>query len=373
MIPNQWYAIAESKEVKSGKPTPLRRLGQDLVLWRNNEGKLSVMLDLCPHRGAALSAGKIVDGCIECPFHGFQFNGKGQAQFIPANGKNAPVPKVFQVQTFTAQDAHGFIWVWYGEAQESYPPLPWFEDLDPEHFIYGGIGVHWNSHYTRSIENQLDVSHLPFVHKNTIGRGNRTLVNGPYVTLENNTIAVWVDNREDDGTPPTKPTKMAPPNKPALLTFKFPNLWQNRLGDKFRIIAAFAPIDDDNSMVYVRSYQWVKRPNAVNRAVAQVTAQFNKIILREDQRVVETQRPKVAGLDIGERFIPGDRPIALFLIHRRDLILAAQEGQKLVSGAQSVADADAEIDWSMAEDGVIDPNLPYDLRRKRQTAQIYTN
>ena len=166
---------------------------------------------------------------------------------------------------------------------------------------------------------------------------------------------------------------MTPPNKPALLTFKFPNLWQNRLGDKFRIVAAFAPIDDENSMVYVRTYQWVKRPNPVNRAVAQITAQFNKVVLREDQRVVETQRPRIAGLDIGERFIPGDRPIALFLIHRRDLILAAQQGAPLMQGAQSVAQADAEIDWSMAEDGAIDPNLPYDLRRRRQALHVSPN
>lgn len=373
MIPNQWYAVAESKEVKPGKLTPMRRLGQDLVMWRTHDGQLSVMLDQCPHRGAALSGGKIVDGCIECPFHGFQFDAGGQGQFIPANGKNAPVPKVFQVQTFTAQDAHGFIWVWYGEAQESYPPLPWFDDLDPAHFIYGTVAVHWRSHYTRSIENQLDVSHLPFVHKNTIGRGNRTLVNGPYVTLENNTISVWVDNREDDGTPPTKPTKMPPPQKPPLLIFKFPNLWQNRLGERFRIVAAFAPIDDENSMVYVRSYQWVKRPSPLNRALAQITAQFNKIILREDQRVVETQRPKVAGLDIGERFIPGDRPIALFLIHRRELILAAREGSQAAQGQHVVAQADAEIDWSIAADGAIDPNLPYDLRRRRSSTLAHNN
>jgi hypothetical protein len=191
------------------------------------------------------------------------------------------VPKVFRVQTFTVQEAHGFIWFWNGEPRADYPPLPWCEELD-DSFEYGTVAVKWNSHYTRSIENQLDVSHLPFVHKNTIGRGNRTLVNGPYVTLENNTL----------------------------------------------------------------------------------TVNFNRLVLHEDQKVVETQRPKIASLDIGERFIPGDRPIALFLIHRRDLILAAQKGDTAAGGQASVARADAEIDWSMAEDGEIHPSLPYDLRRR---------
>lgn len=363
MIPNQWYAIAETKEIKPGKLTPLRRVGENLVLWRDNAGQLACMLDLCPHRGAALSGGKIVNGCIECPFHGFQYDREGQGKYIPANGIKAPVPQVFRVQTHTVREEHGFVWLWYGEKRESYPPLPFFDDLD-DSFVYGSVAVHWRSHYTRSIENQLDVSHLPFVHKNTIGRGNRTLVNGPYVTLENDTISVWVDNRVDDGTPPTKPTKMPMPMRPPLLIFKFPNIWQNRLGDDFRIVAAFAPIDDENSMVYVRSYQRVKRPTRLYWWMAQLTSQFNRVVLREDQRVVETQRPKIAGLDIGERFIPGDRPIALFLIHRRELIEAATQGSALRQGAEVVALADAEIDWSVAEEGEIRPNLPYDLVRR---------
>ncbi len=367
MIPNQWYAIAESKEIKSGKVTPLRRIGEDLVLWRDDMGKLSCMLDLCPHRGAALSRGKLVDGCIECPFHGFRYDAEGQGTFIPANGVNAEVPKVFRVQTYTVREEHGFVWLWYGEKRENYPPLPFYDDLN-DSFVYGSVAVHWKSHYTRSIENQLDVSHLPFIHKNTIGRGNRTLVNGPYVTLENDTISVWVDNRTDDGTPPTKPTKMPMPARPPLLIFKFPNIWQNRLGDDFRIVAAFAPIDDENSMVYVRTYQRVKRATRLRWWMAQLTSQFNRVVLREDQRVVETQRPKIAGLDIGERFIPGDRPIALFLIHRRALIQAAEKGISLSAGQEVVAAADAQIDWSVAEDGEIHPNLPYDLlRRSRQT------
>ncbi|MEZ4834449.1 MAG: aromatic ring-hydroxylating dioxygenase subunit alpha [Caldilineaceae bacterium] len=368
MIPNQWYAIAESSEIKAGDMKGMRRMGQDLVLWRNSAGELSCMLDLCPHRGAALSGGKVLGDCIECPFHGFQYDVQGQGQFIPANGKNAPVPKVFRVQTFVVQEAQGFVWFWNGEPRDEYPPVPWFEDLD-DSFEYGSIAVKWDSHYTRSIENQLDVSHLPFVHKNSIGRGNRTLVNGPYVTLENDTIQVWVDNRVDDGTPPTKPTKMPEPKRPALLTFKFPNMWQNRLADGFRIVAAFAPIDDDATMVYVRSYQRVKHKNAFTKLMATVTTNANRFVLREDQKVVETQRPKIAGLDIGERFIPGDRPIALFLIHRRDLILAAQEGKDVGDGRESIAQADAEIDWSMTHEGDIRPSLPYDLIRRRDQQQ----
>lgn len=364
MIPNQWYAIAESSEIKVGKLKGMRRMGKDLVLWRDSQGKLSCMLDLCPHRGAALSAGKVINNCIECPFHGFQYDVAGHGRFIPANGRNAPVPKAFQVQTYTIREEHGFIWAWYGEERETYPPVPFYDDLD-DSFDYASVAVHWKSHYTRSIENQLDVSHLPFIHKNSIGRGNQTLVNGPYVTLEDNTICVWVDNRIDDGTPPMKPTKMPQPNRPPLLIFKFPNIWQNRLGENFRIVAAFAPIDDENSMVYVRTYYRTAKKNPLNKSIVWAMAQSNRIVLREDQKVVQTQRPKIAGLDVGERFIPGDRPIALFLLHRRDLIRAAEAAEEIDDGENAVSKADAEIDWSVANEGEIRPNLPYALRRKK--------
>jgi len=61
---------------------------------------------------------------------------------------------------------------------------------------------HWNAHYSRCIENQLDVVHLPFVHYNTIGRGNKTLVNGPKVIFEDYTITTSANNEKDVGQKP---------------------------------------------------------------------------------------------------------------------------------------------------------------------------
>ena len=59
MIPNQWYAILDSKEVRSGKPVGVTRMGEKLVAWRDSKGQVTVMRDLCPHRGVALSAGEL--------------------------------------------------------------------------------------------------------------------------------------------------------------------------------------------------------------------------------------------------------------------------------------------------------------------------
>ena len=93
MIPNQWYAVLESNEVKRGKPVGVTRMSEKLVFWRDRQGRVNCLRDLCPHRGAALSLGAVEGDCILCPFHGFRFDATGQCQYVPANGKDASFPK----------------------------------------------------------------------------------------------------------------------------------------------------------------------------------------------------------------------------------------------------------------------------------------
>ncbi|MCA1900189.1 MAG: aromatic ring-hydroxylating dioxygenase subunit alpha [Chloroflexi bacterium] len=322
MIPNQWYAILESREVKRGRLVGFTRMGEKMVAWRDSNGEVAVLSDLCPHRGAALSAGRLADDCVQCPFHGFEFDSSGACRFIPANGKNAQPPKAMRVKSYVAREAHGVIYIWWGEPREEYPPLPWFENI--EGMVYSTICSHWKNHYARAIENQLDVVHLPFVHYNTIGSGGRTLVNGP-VAREVETapgsyrLDLWVDNESDYGQKPRKPSEMPVPARRPLIQFHFPNLWQNWLSDDFLVFLVFAPIDEENTMMYLRQYHRVKLP--ILRQVFEFLAGLgNLYILNQDKRVVVTQRPPRPDLDIGETLIPGDYPIALYRKRRRTLI-----------------------------------------------------
>jgi len=321
MIPNMWYAVLDSKEVKPGKPYAFKRLSEELVFWRDKAGKIVVMRDRCPHRSCKLSPGKIIDGQLQCHFHGFQYDREGACQLIPANGRSGPKPKVFQCSTYPAQEDFGFIWVWYGMPQTDYPPLPFFEDL--QGFTYSTLQKEWNVDHTRAIEGVLDVAHLPFVHANTIGRGGGTLVNGPYTTLEDNKIRVWISNQPDEGLPAIKPTQVPPPKGLASLWFNFPNVWQLHITKQIRNIIIFAPIDDEHVMLYTRTYQKLTTIPALGHALTAFSNLFNRRVLSEDYAITKTQQPKKSDLNIGEHFIPADRPIALYLRHRRNLILAA--------------------------------------------------
>jgi phenylpropionate dioxygenase-like ring-hydroxylating dioxygenase large terminal subunit len=332
MIPNQWYAVMESNQVKD-RPVGVTRMGEKLVLWRGDGGKVWCLRDKCPHRGVELSKGQVVHGQIRCPFHGFEYDPSGQCTLVPANGWNAPVPKALRAFSYPTKEAHGFIWVWWGaNPSPNLEPPRFFDDID-DGFTYATIHDHWDAHYSRAIENQLDVVHVPFVHHNTIGRGVGTLVDGPGILwVDSDQFHLYVYNRQDDGTPARKPSEVAVPHpaKESKLEFIFPNLWQNYLGEKARIVIAFAPIDDQRTLLYLRFYQRFVNVPLIRALVAWMAMPFNRRVAHQDRRIVVTHQPQPSGLRIGETLIQGDRPIVEYRRRRQALIDAARSAMHKV-------------------------------------------
>ena len=319
MIPNQWYVILESSELKKKKPLRVKRLGENLALWRDTDGNACCISDKCCHRGASLSCGKIINGKIECPFHGFIYDKSGKVDMIPANGKNSPVPGSMHVRSFKTFERYGLIWIWWGDSEMSAGEPFFFSEL--ENFSYSTFKDNWDVHYSRAIENQLDVVHLPFVHKTTIGRGNKTLVNGPVVVRDKELITFYVDNKEDDGhSIPLRPDEIKDYQNLFHLQFHYPNIWQNYISDKMRVFAAFVPVDEDNSIIYLRNYQNIIRIPLLKEIMNFFSKILNIIILRQDKRIVITQFPKKSGLRMNENLIIGDSPIIEYRRHRQELI-----------------------------------------------------
>lgn len=332
MIPNQWYAILESSEVKPGKPVGVLRMGEQLVAWRDSKGTVSLMSDLCPHRGVALSKGKIIGDCVQCPFHGFEFDVQGNCRLIPANGKANTPPKAFHVHTYPAREANGFIFIWWGDPQAEFPPLPWFDSVPHERFSWKTLRDHWAIHYSRAIENQLDVVHLPFIHYNTIGRGHKTVVNGPLTRVVpqegcSDIIDVWVNNEIDRGQSPLRASQLPDPGRRPFVQFRFPNLWHNWISDQMHIVLAFAPIDENNTMMYIRMYQDMVMAPVLRAIFDWIGALGNLVIERQDKRVVETQRPGRTSLHMDEKLIQGDRPIVEY--RRRRLQLQEEQNRQV--------------------------------------------
>ena len=330
MIRNQWYVVLESNEVKK-RLVGVTRLGEKLVFWRDPTGKVCAAVDRCPHRGVALSVGTIENEHLQCPFHGFEFDGTGKCVLVPANGRNGVVPNAMRLNTYPTYEAHGLIWLWWGASAPAELTAPEFFDNLDDTFVYGSAHDAWNAHYSRVIENQLDVVHLPFIHRNTIGRGNRTVVDGPVVEWKGDKmIYTYVFNRVDDGTPPLKPSALSPKAASSVhLEFIFPNLWQNYISDNVRILAAFVPVDAEHTILYLRFYQNFMRLPVLGQLFARLAMPSNVYIAHEDRRVVITQQPKASGLKIGEILIQGDLPIIEYRRKRAALQIQAEPAQFL--------------------------------------------
>lgn len=319
MIKNQWYGILDSNEIKKNKLTGVTRMGEKLVLWRDEAGDIKCIFDQCCHRGASLSAGTLVHDTVKCPFHGFSYDGTGRVVQIPANGKKASVPEHFKVNAYVVKEKYGFIWLWYGAFQEVLPEIPFFEYLR-EGFSYGSFSEVWPVHYTRAIENQLDVVHLPFVHGNSIGRGNKTLVNGPVVEWADNRMTFYVNNQTDNGnSKPLKPQEIENYQDLFSLEFQMPNMWQNKISPDVRIVAVFAPIDSDHTRIYLRFYQRFMRLPILKQIVNHFSNVTNRYILHQDRHVVLTQIPKKTELEMNENLIQGDAPIIEYRKRRSQL------------------------------------------------------
>lgn len=295
MVPDRWYIVLESRELPSGRPVGATRLGEAMVFWRDASGAVHATSDRCAHRGASLALGKVVDGCVECPFHGFRFDGSGACTKIPANGTRRAPPAAMRVRAWPVREEHGFVWLWWGEAREELPPVPWFAEID-DRFVWDGFADDWNTHYTRAVENQLDFTHLPFVHQNTIGASVPEALD-VVTEIDGDRIRASYDPASYDA-------------KGFYVELIAPSLWRNQLTDGVFVVAAFVPVDEGRTRLYLRLYQRHFTVPGLGWAACWAANLFNRYVLWQDKRVVLTQEPRVVGDGEHDVLVASDAPIA---------------------------------------------------------------
>jgi len=166
MYINFWYPVAASEEVTNDAPFRVRILCTDLVAFRDTQGNAHVISDTCIHRGAALGEGKIVGDSVQCPYHGWQYNGDGQCTLIPSLSKDETPPARAKVDSYPVQEKYGIVFAFLGDLPESERPavmeIPEYEAQDWRANILRVFEVDY--YYERSVENGLDPAHNEFVH-----------------------------------------------------------------------------------------------------------------------------------------------------------------------------------------------------------------
>ncbi len=162
-VRNAWYVAALPEEV-SDAPLGRTILGTPIALYRQPDGTAAALLDICPHRFAALSAGVLKDGHLQCPYHGLEFDGAGRCVHNPHG--NGARPASLNVRTFPLVERDALIWVWPGDpALADAAQIPDFScRTDPGRRTVGGYG-HVDCNYKLLVDNLMDLGHAQYVHR----------------------------------------------------------------------------------------------------------------------------------------------------------------------------------------------------------------
>jgi len=163
---NRWWPVFESANLRSDKPVAIRRLGEDLVLWRDDTGAAHLFIDRCAHRGAALSEGFIRGAELQCWYHGFRYNGEGQCVAAPAEGAESALPRRVSITSYPVQEHGGLVWAYIGEVDLfPAPPLKLPEEFyQPEEWSFFIARATWKANWLLAFDNLLDPMHGSYLH-----------------------------------------------------------------------------------------------------------------------------------------------------------------------------------------------------------------
>lgn len=170
---NTWYVAAESAEVTCDTPLARTLLNEPVVLFRTRAGTPVALADACPHRYAPLSLGRIEGDCIRCPYHGSVYDQSGRCVSVP--GQRGRHGMQVTLRSYPLQERHGYVWIWPGNPAhvDGGAGIPeWFAPADPGSRDWQGRADRFLSmpvYYELINDNLHDVSHVEFVHPETLG------------------------------------------------------------------------------------------------------------------------------------------------------------------------------------------------------------
>ncbi len=182
-FPEGWYFVAAREAVRKAGLIQTTWMGVDVVAWCGGDGRVSVAESVCPHLGSSLgpeAGGRVCEGRIVCPFHGYEFDAGGQCVATPF----APPPRSARLRVFETRDVCGLIFAWWGAGGRS--PQWRLPEEAPEQDGWSSLEIRtlrFPGHPQETTENSVDLAHLRYVH----GYANVThtepaAVDGPCLT-----------------------------------------------------------------------------------------------------------------------------------------------------------------------------------------------
>ncbi|RYM00490.1 aromatic ring-hydroxylating dioxygenase subunit alpha [Sporolactobacillus sp. THM7-7] len=301
VLTHDWLAAAYAESV-TYKPIQVMLLGERIVLFRTKEG-VHAFKDLCIHRGAALSGGKVVNDCLVCPYHGWEYNADGKCVKIPQQPPERVIPPKAKTVKYGCIEKYGIIWVDLSNSLKETDLPDYGEFSDSDFKTVGAPPYVMHAAAPRVVENFLDVSHLAFVHDGSLGDHNYPLIP--------NYRVYWKGNRYVSDEIPVYADADATGNY-ATLYYTYEILRPTT--------ARLKKVNRENGEILSMLFTVVPHHERKTTVLALVSRNYNldqsdeyykdfqNIIIMEDAPVVENQRPEELPLDLqAELHLPADR------------------------------------------------------------------
>jgi phenylpropionate dioxygenase-like ring-hydroxylating dioxygenase large terminal subunit len=295
-----WYVACTAAAIRRKPVVGARILGLGLALFRRSDGSIAALVDQCLHRGTKLSAGRRVDDCLVCPYHGWRYDGEGRLRHIPAqDGSRIPDEPYagYRLRAFTAREAYGLVWVYVGDRDPDATaifPMPYWRESP------------WTTYYMVSCfdgtvsalaQNFMDVPHTVYVHDTIFRRKADKLMRS---TVETTPGSVEVTYHDADDAIGMLPFLTNPKRRPLVHTDKFfaPNVtrcdyhWGDDSG--FVITSQMTPEDDRRCRVYTLISYRFPWPAWIGRGLSPIIHAYTRIVLGQDIRIMRRNRE---GLD----------------------------------------------------------------------------
>lgn len=311
--PQVWVPVAALAQLQGAGPHRARAFGDDLVLWQAGDGRWAAALDRCPHRGSALSLGRVESGLLACRYHGWRFAEDGRCVLQPAQPDFTP-PASHACTRWPCEARHGLLWLAPPGSAGSPPSVPGWPDRQ---LLCGPFDVATSA--PRVVENFLDTAHFAFVHEGSLGdRGH----------AEVPAYEVLADELGRPGVPHYRawqPRARADATGGAWVSYRYQLLTpfaavlhKQAEGDAPREAYALwvQPLDEETSRAW-----FTIATDAASPADAELLA-FQAAVFAEDRPVLESQRPRRLPLGPGaEAHSTADR---LSAAYRRWLLAQPQ-------------------------------------------------
>lgn len=304
-IINHWYILCLESEVPTDKPIKRWIYEKPYVVFRDQSGGVAVLLDKCIHRSAQLSLGKVCQGKITCPYHGWSFDNQGNLVDVPSDGeentgKETYKHKNWQVKSIPAVVQDGCVWVWPGDQEKQTDFPTWrFTHYGNKQVAQYFMITDFENEVTHLIQNFMDVPHTVFVHSKWFR--NRSLLKVPVeVKVAESRVKVTYLQQNDSIGFTGK--ILNPKNEPMIHTdeYIFPNITRvdYQFGKRFFIInSQCTPIDKFKTRVYT----WIAYDIGILSQYVKYFMQFyTRKVIQQDVEIMKNQGDNLKVFGEGE-------------------------------------------------------------------------